>query len=161
MMLDMLRDLVRHKAHANASLQKAIRQHETSAQDTELRQLLHHIILANRFWLMLSLGLPFSVEQESQIPESLEALAMRYRQTHEQELKWISDAQESDLSRILETPFIPGQNFSIAQAFMQVCMHSHGHRAQCATRLRLLGATPPNMDFIVWLRERPAADWSS
>jgi len=161
MMLDMLQDLARHRAHASASLLRAIRQHEISVQDMELRQLLHHIILANRFWLMLSLGIPFSVEQESRIPESLEALAIQYEQTHEQELQWISDAQESDLSRTLETPWIPGQSFSLAQAFMQVCMHSHGHRAQCATRLRLLSGTPPNMDFILWLKERPAADWSS
>jgi uncharacterized damage-inducible protein DinB len=39
-------------------------------------------------------------------------------------------------------------------------MHSHGHRAQCATRLRLLGGTPPAMDFILWLKDRPVPDWS-
>ena len=44
---------------------------------------------------------------------------------------------------------------------MQVAMHSLGHRAQCATRLRALGGNPPNTDFILWLKERPAADWPS
>lgn len=158
-MLVLLHDLVCHKGCANAALLKAIRQHETAAQDLELRELLHHIILANRFWLMLSLGLPFAVEEESQVPNSLEAVAARYRETHAREMEWLSQVQEPDLARMLETPFIPGHSYSVAQALMQVCLHSNGHRAQCATRLRILGGTPPGMDFIMWLKERPAPDW--
>ncbi|MBZ5609184.1 MAG: DinB family protein [Acidobacteriia bacterium] len=159
-MLALLQDLVQHKAYANAALLRAIREHEAAAQDDELRQLLHHIILANRFWLMLTLGRPFAREEEARIPESLAGIAARYRETHAQELEWISQAQESDLARMLETPFIPGRSFSVAQALMQVCLHSQGHRAQCASRLRLLGGTPPATDFILWLMERPLADWS-
>jgi hypothetical protein len=46
-MLAMLQDLVQHKGYANAVLLKAVRQHEKATQDQELRELLHHIILAN------------------------------------------------------------------------------------------------------------------
>jgi len=158
-MLSLLQDLVRQKAFANASLLRAVRHHPAAAQDDELRKLLHHIILANRFWLALILGLPFSHEEESRIPESLEAIAEQYRETHALELEWISGAQEADLARMLETPFIPGRSFSVAQALTQVCLHSHGHRAQCSMRLRMLGGTPPAMDFLHWLGERPTADW--
>lgn len=158
-MFVMLQDLIQHKGYANAALVKAIRRHDAAAQDEELRKTLHHIILANRFWLMLILGLPFSVEEESRTPESPEAIVALYRETHAQEMEWVSQIQEADLARMLETPFIPGYSYSVAEALMQVCMHSHGHRAQCATRLRLLGGTPPNMDFILWLKERPAPDW--
>jgi uncharacterized damage-inducible protein DinB len=158
-MIDLLHDLIRHKAYANAALLKAIRRHEPAAQDPELRKLLHHIILADRFWLLLTLGRPFLQEEESPVPESLEAIAVRYRETHSQELEWWSQLRESELARTLETRFIPGHQYSIAQAAMQVCMHSHGHRAQCAARLRLLGGTPPAMDFVLWLKERPAPDW--
>lgn len=159
-MLAMLQDLVRHKVHANAALLKAIRQSEAAAQDQELRKTLHHILLANRFWFSLALGVAFDAGIESQIPESLEAITARYRETHSQELEWVSQLQESDLARSLETPYIPGRQFSLAQASMQVCMHSHGHRSQCATRLRLVGGIPPAMDFILWLKDRPAPDWS-
>jgi uncharacterized damage-inducible protein DinB len=159
-MLAMLQDLVRHKGHANASLLQAIRRHETAEQDPELRRLLHHILLANRFWLSLSLGRPFALEQESQVPESLETIATEYQKTHAEELHWISQIAEADLVKELETPFIPGYSFSVAEGMMQVCMHSHGHRAQCAARLRLLGGTPPATDFIMWLKERPTPDWS-
>jgi uncharacterized damage-inducible protein DinB len=155
----MLQDLIHHKGYANASLLKAIRQHEPAAQDPELRKLLHHIILANRFWLRLSLGLQFVVEEESQTPESFEAVAERYRETHAQEMEWLAQVQEPDLARVLETPFIPDFRCSVVEAMTQVCLHSHGHRAQCATRLRLLGGTPPNMDFILWLKDRPAPEW--
>src|SRR5215470_9566261 len=158
-MLTMLRDLIQHKGQANAALLKAIRQHDKAAQDEELRKLLHHILLANRFWFMLSLGRELDVKKESQVPESLEQIAARYRETHEQELTWIFQIHEADLARKLETPFIPGYSFSVAEGMMQVCLHSHGHRAQCATRLRLLGGTPPAMDFILWLKERPEPDW--
>jgi uncharacterized damage-inducible protein DinB len=159
-MLALLQDLVRHKAFANAALLRAIRDHHVAAKDDELRRLLHHIILANRFWLALSLGVPFKREEESRMPESLGAIGEQYRETHAVELEWISGAQEADLTRKLETPFIPGHSFSVAEALMQVCLHSHGHRAQCAVRLRLLGGLPPTMDFILWLKERPTADWS-
>lgn len=159
-MLAMLRDLIKHKGHANAALLKAIRQHEPASKDEELRKLLHHILLANRFWFMLSAGRDFVLEKESRVPESLETLATQYRETHEQELAWISAIKESDLERRLETPFIPGASFSVAEGMMQVCMHSHGHRAQCAKRLRFLGGTPPATDFILWLKERPAPEWS-
>jgi uncharacterized damage-inducible protein DinB len=137
----------------------AIRQHETAAQDLELQQLLHHIILANRFWMRLILGLPFIIEEESRAPDSLAAIAQQYREMYEQEIEWLSHVREADLARALETPFIPDFSCSVAQALMQVCLHSHGHRAQCATRLRLLGVTPPNMDFILWLKDRPSPDW--
>ena len=53
----------------------------------------------------------------------------------------------------------PGGGCSIAHAYVQVCMHSQGHRSQCATRLRSLGGKPPVTDFIVWLKDRPAPNW--
>ena len=158
-MLAMLQDLVRHKGFADASLLRAIREHDNAAQDQDLRNLLHHSLLADRFWIMLSRNLPFALDEESKIPESLDELNNKYRETHTAELEWIFRIGEADLTRKLETPFLPGSTFSIAQGLMQVCMHSHGHRSQCATRLRLLGGTPPVLDFIVWLKERPVPHW--
>ena len=158
-MLTMLQDLVQHKGFADAALLRAIREHDNAAQDQDLRRLLHHSLLANRFWLMLSRNLPFALDEESKIPESLEELVNQYRETHTAELEWVSRISEADLTRNLQTPFLPGCTFSIAQGLMQACMHSHGHRSQCATRLRLVGGTPPVLDFIVWLKERPAPRW--
>ena len=158
-MLGMLRDLVQHKAWASAALLSAIRQSDTASDDEPLRTLLHHIIVANRFWLFSCLGRPFAIDQESRVPESLAPLADLFRTTHVIEGDWMSQAGQSELARVLEDELIPGGRCSVAQAFMQVCMHSQGHRSQCATRLRLLGGTPPATDFILWLKDRPEPDW--
>src|ERR1700758_4714801 len=71
-MLAMLRDLVQHKWHANASLLQAIGEHEEASQDLQLRELLHHILLANRFWLRLSRGVAYSFEGDAQVPASMD-----------------------------------------------------------------------------------------
>jgi uncharacterized damage-inducible protein DinB len=158
-MLEMLRDLVAHKGHANAALLNAIRQNTTAASDPELGELLHHILLANRFWLLTVLGLPFVHEDEARPSPSFDALIHRYGSTHAQEMTWLETATESDLARILEDALIPSGKCSVSQAFMQVCMHSHGHRAQCAKLLRRYGSASPSTDFILWLTSRPRADW--
>jgi uncharacterized damage-inducible protein DinB len=159
MLLAMLHNLVQHKNHANALLLNAISAHQQASADAELRALLHHIIVANRFWLSLFLDDSFDLNRESKVPESLQELAVLYRQTHDREVEWLSAMNDSDLERMLVTPFIPDRSFSLAEAAMQVCLHSHGHRAQCVTRLRTLGGQPPALDFIVWLKDRPRPEW--
>jgi len=154
-MLEMLRDLVAHKGDANAALLDAIRQNHTAAADPELRELLHHVLIANRFWLLTLLGLPFVFEDESRPSSSFDALIDRYRRTQEQESTWLaSAATEVDLSRVLESPLIPGGSCLVSHALMQMCLHAHGHRAQCAKLFRRHGGVPPNTDFIVWLANR-------
>jgi uncharacterized damage-inducible protein DinB len=158
-MLQMLRDLVDHKGHANAALLNAIRPNASAASDPELRELLHHILLANRFWLLSVLELPFVFEEESRAAPSFDALVQRYARTQAQEAAWLDTATPADLERTLKSPLIPNGECSVAQALMQVCMHSHGHRAQAAKLLRRHGGTPPATDFILWLTKRPGAEW--
>jgi len=158
-MLQMLRELVDHKAHANAALLNAIRQHGTAVSDTELWELIHHILLANRFWLLSVLGLPFVFENESRPAPSFDALIQRYTSNQAQEAAWFDGATEADLQRHLRDSLIPNGECSIAHAFMQVCLHSHGHRAQAAKLLRRHGGTPPPGDFILWVTGRPKAEW--
>ena len=158
-MLETLGDLIDHKGHANAALLNAIRQNTTAASDPELLDLLHHILLANRFWLLLVLGGPFVVEEESRTATSFDALVQRYARTQSQEAAWLGTASAADLGGILKSALIPNGECSVSQAFMQVCMHSHGHRAQCAKLLRRHGGTPPPTDFILWLSNRPEAEW--
>lgn len=159
-MLEMLRDLVAHKGHADAALLTAIREHRTAASDPELWELLHHILLANRFWLLTVLGLPFVHEDEARPFRSFDALIQRYASTQAEEATWLEAATEDDLGRSLDDARIPNGRCTVAQAFMQVCLHSHGHRAQCAKLLRRHGGVPPPADFILWLTTRPRAEWA-
>jgi uncharacterized damage-inducible protein DinB len=159
-MLEMLRDLIAHKAHANTAMLAALRQNAAAAGDPDIADLLHHILIANRFWLLSLVGLPFVLDDESLPSASLDALIQRYATTQAQESAWISSANEADLTRVLESPLIPGGKCSVAQALVQVCMHSHGHRAQCAKLLRRHGDVPPTTDFIDWLAAHRARDLS-
>ena len=159
-MLEMFRDLVAHKGHANAAVLGAIRRNDAAVSYPELRELLHHVLIANRFWLLTVLGLPFVFEDESRPSSSFDALIQRYRSTQEQESTWLAAATEADLARVLESPLIPGGKCSVSQALTQVCMHSHGHRAQCARLFRRHGGVPPTTDFILWLARRPPAEWA-
>ena len=154
-MLGMLRDLVAHNGHANTAVLGAIRQNDAAASDPELLELLHHVLVANRFWLLTILGLPFVFEEESRSSSSFDELVQRYDRTHQQQSAWLAAATEPDLTRVLESALIPGGRCSVAQALMQVCLHSHGHRAQCAKLLRRHGGVPPQTDFILWLKDSP------
>jgi uncharacterized damage-inducible protein DinB len=150
-MRQMARELIAHKGHANAALLTAIREHPPAASDPELGALLHHILLANRFWLLTILALPFNHGEEARPSRDFDELRARFEATRAQETAWIETASETDLARILENPLIPGGRCSVSQAVVQVCMHSHGHRAQCATLLRRHGGVPPQTDFILSL----------
>ena len=156
-MLEMVRDLVAHKGHANAALLNAIRENGAAVSDPELWELLHHTLLANRFWLLAVLGTPFVLADESHPSPSFDALVQRYGSMQSQESAWLETATEADLARMLENDLIPNSRCSVSQAFVQVCLHSHGHRAQCAKLLRRHGGVPPPMDFILWLSSRPGA----
>ena len=158
-MVPMLRDLVDHKGHANAALLTAVRGNRTAAADPELWQLLHHILLANRFWLLSVLERPFVLEDEAQPSASFSDLVERYAGTQSEEVQWLGAATAVDLERSLKNPLIPGGECSVAHAFVQVCLHSHGHRAQAAKLLRRHGGAPPATDFIVWLASRSEAEW--
>jgi uncharacterized damage-inducible protein DinB len=158
-MLAMLQGLVRHKWHANASLLRAVQQHASAARDEELRKLLHHILQANRYWLLLSMQKEFAREEESRIPETLDGLIALYRETAILEMDWLFQLPEENLVRQVRSSFLTARTFSIAEVLMQVIMHSQGHRSQCATRLRALGGTAPASDFILWLVEKPDPEW--
>jgi len=152
-------ELLRHKWYANAAYLAAVSQNESARQDEELRKLFHHIVVANRFWLFLTLGRDFDFEKEARVPDVIGALIDTYKETEGLEMEWLSRCDEVELARPLVTPRLPGKSFTVAQAVMQICLHSHGHRAQAANRLRALGGTPPPTDFILWAIDRPEPDW--
>jgi uncharacterized damage-inducible protein DinB len=160
MALGILRDLIAHKGYANAALLATIRQHDAAAADAALRQLLEHVRVANRYWLLTILGRPFDRAAESRASASIDELIGRFRRLQEEESAWIGSAAEADLARVLESPQIPGGRCTVAEALVQICMHSHGHRAQCAKLIRGHGVVPPMTDFIWWQAHRPAPAWA-
>lgn len=155
----MVAELVAHKGYANAVMLGEIAKSPAAVADTELWELLHHILLANRFWLLASLGLPFEHKAESRVSSSFDELVQRYRLLYDDEATWHASATDADLSRVLAHPHIPGGSCAAWQAVLQVCLHSHGHRAQAAKLLRRHGGVMPQTDFILWLTERRTPEW--
>jgi|SRR5579863_920856 len=154
-------ELVRHKWHANAAYLAAVCGNETASQDEELRKLFHHILFSNRFWLFLAQGREFDREKESQIPDALDVLVDGYKETAALEVEWMSHLDDSEWNRQVATPRLPGQTFTVAEALMQTCLHSHGHRVQSAGRLRSLGGTPPRTELALWLKDKAEPEWPS
>ena len=154
-MLSTIDELIRHKWWANAGLLHAIEEHPAAAEDEELRKMLHHILVANRFWLLTILGHAFVREDEMRIPGSLSGIVKRFKENERLESEWLAKATDPDLDRTLETRSSRlGIDVSVKQALLQICMHTQGHRSQCATRLRALGGTPPGMDYVLWIKEQ-------
>jgi uncharacterized damage-inducible protein DinB len=154
-MLSTIEELMRHKGWANSKLLLAIQQHPSAAEDEELRKMLHHILVSNRFWLFAILGRPFAREAEMRVLDNLAGIIGRLKETEELESDWLSKASEPDLERTLETRSSQlGIDVSVKEALLQICMHTQGHRSQCAARLRALGGTPAGMDYILWIKEK-------
>jgi uncharacterized damage-inducible protein DinB len=159
-MVAILQELFRHQAHADASMLMAIKRHHVALIDQELRELIHHVLVSHRFWVHLSQGLPFNVEVENVVPATFDELAARFQATQAQELAWLDRLQAVDLARVLESQYLPAGPVTVGEALTQVCLHSHGHRAQCATRLRMLGGEPPPVDYVLWVKDRPDPIWA-
>ncbi len=158
--LAVMRDLVRHKWWANAALVGAIAKGEATASDPDLLTLLDHILVADRFWFATSRGESFGRTEAEHKSGSLAEVVARYRSTQEAQEAWAERLSESDLDRPLESAFISGRRFTLAEAITQVALHSQGHRAQMQAALRRKGVTPPTLDFILWVSHgRPAANW--
>jgi uncharacterized damage-inducible protein DinB len=158
-MITLLTELVAHKAHANAAILTAVGTNAAAAQDSEILGLLHHIMVANRFWICVIRGEPFEADREMASPRTMPALQEAFRQIAADEVAWLAEAPAADGERVVSYPLIPGGACTVAEAFTQVCMHSHGHRAQLAKLLRGHGIQPPAGDFILWLIDRKPPDW--
>lgn len=100
------------------------------------------------------------MQKELQTPESPADLERMFHDSHSEELSFVSKLQEADLTRVIEMPWIPDSRPSLAEALIQVVMHSQNHRGQSLSRLRTIGGNPPTLDFILWLKDRPAPKWS-
>lgn len=125
-------------------------------KDSQIRSTLHHIVTVQRAFLSLFLERAFDMQKELQVPTSLAEEERLFVDTHREERSFVTSLGESGLARVIEMPWIPGSRPTLAEALIQVVMHSQNHRGQCLSRLRTLGRTPPTLDFIIWLRDRPA-----
>lgn len=165
-----LRQLIRHMEWADAEVWRAVQAHEPAGRDSRLRELLTHLHVVQRLFLVVWQKQPFDPSKgrpefataadlrawaRTYYPEANDFLDALDRQvlTEGVSMPWI-ESFEAQLGRTFSTP-------TLGETMFQVTSHSTYHRGQVNARLREIGGEPPLVDYIAWIWfGRPEPDWS-
>jgi uncharacterized damage-inducible protein DinB len=156
-MLDHIRSLYRHQAWADDELLKAVTACEPAQQDSAMLHALHHVVNVQRYLLTRFNAQPYDMGKFKEQPAYAE-LVGHFHEAHAANEDFVASLTEADLGRPFEMPFFKA-NFTLLEGMTQCVLHSQNHRGQCLTRLRELGAKPPTLDYILWVKDahpRPA-----
>jgi uncharacterized damage-inducible protein DinB len=159
--LDFLRDLLAHAEWANAVFfhtwgKSPARDHE------ELRRRVDHIITVQQAFLSVLRG-EAPVMPADAPPASFDELKARALTSHAGLRDLAAALKPEDLARTVRFTWFPDPPcvITVAEALVQVAMHTQHHRGQCMTRLRDHGGEPKDVDWIIWLwRQKPQGRWS-
>jgi uncharacterized damage-inducible protein DinB len=159
-MRDHVRNLLAHGAWADAVFFHAwgkspARDHE------ELRRRVGHIVGVQGGFLSILRGEPPGFPPDGP-PPSFDELKARAATTHAGTQAYVESLDEAALARTVRIPWFPDPPcvISVAEALVQVAMHSQHHRGQCMTRLKDFGGEPKNVDWIIWLwKGKPTPRW--
>ena len=158
-MISQLKDLLAHHAWADAVFFHAW-SGSAQQEDPEVRTRTAHVADVQEAFLKVLKGDAVAV-QERPLPE-FEDLKGRVRASHEIFSALARTLDDAALARIVRVPWFPEPPclVSVADALMQICLHSQHHRGQNMARLRALGAAPKNVDYIIWLwKQKPEPRW--
>ena len=159
-MLAFLRDLLAHAEWANAVFFHAwgkspARDHE------EMRQRVGHVVgVQHGFLTTLGGGSPGRPPEGP--PPSFDELKSRARASHAGLRDFAAALTPEGLARTVRIPWFPDPPcvITVAEALVQVAMHTQHHRGQLMTRLKDFGGEPKNVDWIIWLwKQKPQARW--
>jgi uncharacterized damage-inducible protein DinB len=156
-----LRDLLAHSEWANAVFFNAWAKSPARDHD-ELRTRVAHIVGVQQGFLSLLRGEQSGVEPAGP-PLTFADLKARAESSHSDLSDFAATLDSESLSRMVHVPWFPDPNFliSVAEALVQVAMHTQHHRGQCLTRLKDFGGEPKNVDWIIWLwKQKPQARWN-
>lgn len=135
------------------------RAHDFGTADKSVFGTLLHLYRAERSWLQrVKHGAPLH-EHKLRSDESWNAVQEGWPMVHAEWQTWIADAQEANPDRLIEYQDLKQQQWSqpVWQIVLHVVNHSTHHRGQVMGFLRALGATPPPLDFIFYVRQQSAA----
>jgi len=160
-MLAFVRDLMDHAEWANAVFFHAwgkspARDHE------EMRRRVEHIIGVQQGFLAVLRG-ESAGGPPGGPPASFTELAARAQSCHAGLRDFAAELDAQALAGTVRIPWFPEPPcvITIAEALVQVALHSQHHRGQCMTRLKDFGGEPKNVDWIIWLwQHKPRGRWS-
>jgi uncharacterized damage-inducible protein DinB len=160
-MVTFLRDLMAHAEWANGVFfhiwgKSPARNHE------ELRQRIAHLVGVQQGFLAVLRGDRPGGPPPGP-PPSFETLKADAETCHAGLNDFAGTLNSAALSRMVQIPWFPDPPcvITVAEALVQVAMHSQHHRGQCMTRLKDFGGEPKNVDWIIWLwKQKPQGRWS-
>jgi len=155
-----LNDLLAHSEWANAVFFKAWARSPARDHD-EMRTRVGHIVGVQHGFLSVLSG-----EQPGGPPggppPTFDAVKARAISSHAGLREFAAGLNSESLARTVHIPWFPDPPciITIAQALVQVNLHSQHHRGQCMTRLKDFGGEAKNVDWIIWLwKQKPEARW--
>ncbi len=144
----MLKDMARYQAWADGEHWKVLHANPPLLEDEEIRKRLLHMVQASEMLQMLARGeVPDMARmKDREPPKDLEGAMAK---AHEGLAATLGSA---DLDKMIRMPRGPNGPFDAPAGvlLLQALTHSQHHRAQNASRMRVLGVTPPMTDFIIW-----------
>jgi uncharacterized damage-inducible protein DinB len=160
-MLDHVRQLLAHAEWANAVFfhvwsKSPARDHE------EMRRRVGHVVGVQEGFLKTLKGeVPGGLPEGP--PPPFDQLKARAETGHRNLRAFAESLDERGLAGTVRIPWFPDPPcvITVAEALVQVAMHTQHHRGQLMTRLKDFGGEPKNVDWIIWLwKGRPNARWN-
>jgi uncharacterized damage-inducible protein DinB len=145
---ELLEDLARHQAWADAAHWKALHESSTLLEDLEIRKRVNHMVMALRMLTGLARGETPDPSGMKDIEGADELEAALGKANAE----LIETLKKIDLQKMIRLPRGPQGPWEAPAGvlLLQAITHSQHHRGQNASRMRQLGATPPMTDFVLW-----------
>jgi uncharacterized damage-inducible protein DinB len=145
---ELLKDMARHQAWADNEYWKVFHEHSALLEDSEIRKRMNHMLMALRMLTGLARGEtpdPSGMKDIDSAAELEAALGKANRELMEA-------AGTIDFQKMIALPRGPRGPWEAPAGvlLLQAITHSQHHRGQNASRMRLLGATPPMTDFVLW-----------
>jgi uncharacterized damage-inducible protein DinB len=159
-MVSFLIDLLGHAEWANAVFfhtwgKSSARDHE------ELRSRVGQVVGVQEGFLTILRGEPPAMPPGGP-PLAFEDLKARAETCHAGLRDLAVALRPETLSQTVRVPWFPEPPciITVAEALVQVALHTQHHRGQCMTRLKDFGGEPKNVDWIIWLwKQKPQARW--
>jgi uncharacterized damage-inducible protein DinB len=150
-MMETLLKLFAFDEWANARILDALK--AAPARNEKAQQLLAHLLLSERIWLLRLKGEDTSaIDKSPQLSlEECERLALEIRRDY---VDYLGSLNEGDLDSELTYRNFAGAEFHtpLRDILMHVAQHGTYHRGQIATAMRAEESTPVNTDFITYVR---------
>jgi len=156
-----------HMRWADAEVWRAVAAHRPAFEDGRVKELLQHIHIVQRAFLMLWRGEDIT----SNMPQFDDpGTLLEWAKTcYDDAVGHLEAVGEAGLSGPVTLPWssmieerlgMKPEGTTLGETALQVAMHSQYHRGQVNARLRELGGEPPLVDYIAWLWQgRPEAEW--